>query len=424
MATSLQPDGRVFQSEQADHAAILQLAHGQAPQDSRVLEELSVGLDSLTDFWRTKYLEEYIPAGGSKIKFITGQSGSGKTHLVRLLTSMAEKAGMVTVSFSAKQVWLHDFRDVYVEILSQCGLPSLLEACAHTVIEALGFDWRTIPADMVFIDYLDRQGLADSLTKREIRLQLKRMFLDNPLMDNNFALACSLLCGGLLGHPFLENQSRQLLLSFLYGQAGLKLSALRPFGLTAARITKFNARHMLRSLCEVVRMSGSKGLFVTIDDVEVLLDGSSLNPMHYTKMKRDDTYESIRQLIDDIDSLHNLMFVFSFDRILLDNDNSGIKSYQALWMRIQNEVVSQRLNRFGDMLDLDAAAKDLYTPEVIVRMSSKLANVVQGVDLGAKTIDEGQAKEIARMASLGGVPVPRLVNQATLRIAQGDTDHV
>lgn len=41
------------------------------------------GIGFLTDFWKEKYLQEYIKDGGSKIKFITGREGSGKTYFLR-----------------------------------------------------------------------------------------------------------------------------------------------------------------------------------------------------------------------------------------------------------------------------------------------------------------------------------------------------
>ncbi|MBQ9189643.1 MAG: hypothetical protein IJ138_09990, partial [Clostridia bacterium] len=46
--------------------------------------------------------------------------------------------------------------------------------------------------------------------------------------------------------------------------------------------------------------------------------------------------ENRYQLIDDIDNMRHVMFLFCFDRELLDDENYGVKSYQALWMRIQN----------------------------------------------------------------------------------------
>jgi len=403
----------------AQHSTIVQLTHGEPPQGESMLEQLSVGFNFVGDFWREKYLREFIPAGGSKIKFLTGQSGSGKTHALHLLSSIARKEHFVTVHFSAKDVWLHDFKEIYLEILSQCDLEQLLLACSHAVVSSLGFDHRDIPEGMTFIDHLSHLGLADALTRREIRVQLKELFLDNKLLDNNFALACSLLCGGLLGHPFLEGQSRQTLLAWLNGDKSIKVASLRPLGMAPSRITKFNARHMLRSLAEVVRLSGHAGLLVCIDNLEVMVDKSSLNPMHYTKMKRDDTYESIRQLIDDIDNFRNIMFLFAFDKVLLDNENSGIKSYQALWMRIQNEIVGTRMNRFGDILDMDAMALQVYSPHMLVEMSKRLAQVGNSIEVHAQAIDEAKATEIVNMARMGGLSIPRLVNQATLASSEG-----
>ena len=157
-------------------------------------------------------------------------------------------------------------------------------------------------------------------------------------------------------------------------------------------------------------MGGFSGLFVVIDDLEILISRSSLEEIHYTKMKREDTYESIRELIDDIDSLHNIMFMFGFDRSLLDDENAGIKSYQALWMRIQNEVSGKRFNRFSDLIDLDHLAFQEYTPEVLVSMSRVLADKAQFNSIS--TIDEEQAREILSRARNGSVGVPELVRAA------------
>ena len=52
---------------------------GKVPADDGTLAEISTGLDSLEDFIALHYLENYIPVGGSKIKFITGRPGSGNT---------------------------------------------------------------------------------------------------------------------------------------------------------------------------------------------------------------------------------------------------------------------------------------------------------------------------------------------------------
>ncbi len=373
-------------------------------------EKLTCGIHFLTDFLEEKYLKEYIRDGGSKIKFVTGREGSGKTHFLQLMTAIAARQGYKTVQFSARDIWMHDFKELYVEILRQCGIMECLEAVSRRLIREMGFDDTEIPEGLRFIDYLSQNDMGDALTKREIRAQLKQMFLDNPMLDNNFALACSMLTGSILGYPVLEEQNKEMLLAWLKGDRTIKLSQLRTLGFYPSRVTKYNARHMLRSLAEVIRMGGLSGLFIAIDDVEVLISRSSLDPVHYTKMKREDTYESIRQLIDDIDSMKNIMFIYAFDRELIDNENAGLKSYQALWMRIQNEIVGERFNRFSDMIDLDRLAAQEYTPEVIMSISQSLAEMVNNAPVCPLCREDAQ--EVAQQARTGSFGIPKLIQMA------------
>ncbi|MCD7865279.1 MAG: ATP-binding protein [Clostridiales bacterium] len=372
--------------------------------------DLSCGIDFLTSFWKEKYLQEYIPNGGSKIKFITGRPGSGKTHFLRLMTQLAQEEHFKTVSFSAKDIWMHDFRDIYVEILRQCDIMDCLKAASLCVIREMGYDPAEIPEGMKFIDYLSQNGAGDPVTRREIRSQLRSLFLDNPLLDNNFALACSMLTGSILGYPILEEQNKELLLAWLNSDRTIKITQLRALGFYPSKITKYNARNMLRSLAEVIHMGGFPGLFIAIDDMEILINRTSLEAVHYTKMKREDTYESIRQLIDDIDSMHHVFFAYAFDRILLDNENAGLKSYQALWMRIQNEIVGERFNRFSDMVDLDRLAAQEYTPEVIVAISKAIAIRRQNTEMAP--LNTENARELAAQAHTGSYGIAQLIMNA------------
>lgn len=378
-------------------------------------EPSKCGIGFLTDFWQEKYFQEYIRDGGSKIKFVTGRHGSGKTHFLRLVTAIARRENYKTAQFSAKDIWLHDFKDIYVEIFQQCDIMACLEAVSRQLIQKMGFDDQSIPEGMRFIDYLSQNGSGDAITKREIRTLLREIFLENPLMDNNFALACSMLTGSILGYPVLEEQNKELLLGWLEGDRSIKLSQLRALDFYPGRITKYNARHMLRSLAELVCMGGYSGLFVAVDDLEILVSRSSLEQVHYTKVKREDTYESIRQLIDDIDSMRHIMFVYAFDRELLDNENAGVKSYQALWMRIQNEIVGERFNRFADMIDLDRLAAQEYTPDVIVAMSESIAGA-QNSAL-ARPLDREAAAQLAERARTGAVGIPQLIQMTMQGVA-------
>ena len=395
-------------------SALALLKRGQAPGNRAILQEISVGSDFILDFWKEKYLADYLSQGGSKIKFLTGRTGSGRTHFLEMLAIEAENMGYITVNLSAREVWLHDFKEIYVAVLHQVNLMERLKLSCGEVIRQLGYDPAAVPEDITFGDYLSSQGQLDPLTKREIRHQLEQLFLANPLIDNNFGLACSLLTGSLLGHPTLEEPSRRLLLLWLEGSREARLPSLRRLGLSPSRITKYNARHMLRSLVEVCRLAGYKGLVISIDDMEIMVGADSTEAIRYTRLKREDAYESIRELIDDIDTLKNTMFVFSFERSLIDNVKAGLKSYQALWMRIQNEIEGARFNRFADIVDLDRLIDEVYTPESLVEMSVRLASVINRLDEGAHPINLSTAEELHARARFGKVSLPRQVNRTTV----------
>ena len=391
------------------------LMHGQPPNDADILSEISVGIQPFVRHLEEKYLAEYITYGGSKIKFVTGRPGSGKTHFLSFLSAAAKKMGFVTVNFSAKDVWLHDFKEIYLDIFKNCDLMYLLECCAKKIIKELGYDPETIPQDMAFADYLSSLGDFDPLTKKEIRNQLQGLFLKNPLIDNNFAVACSLLTGGILGHPSLENANKELLQGWLMGSKEAKLAAVRRLGLSPSKITKYNARHMLRSLLAVHKLAGLPGILVTVDDMGILADSKTMDTIRYTKMKREDAYECIRELIDEIDTLSHIMFVFAFDRRLIDDETAGLKSYQALWLRIQNEIVSDMFNPFTDIIDLDNLGKRVYTTETILDLSRRLAVFLNRCNCQASAIDYNQAESLISNDIYSGVALPRQVGQKTLR---------
>lgn len=389
--------------------ALERLEKGLPPGRGAFLKKMTAGLDPLTAFLSDQYLDHYICLGGSKMKFVTGRSGSGKTHFSMRMLDEAADRGFMTVSFSAKDVWLHDFREIYLEILRQCDIEHILKGCADQIVRELGYDPAQIGPGKSFMDHLSEKGEADPISRGEIRSALRTYFTKNPLLDNNFACCCSILTGGILGHPVLEPASRDLVLSYLYGDKSVKLGQLRTLGLSPSRVTKVNARHLLRSLAEVVHLAGYKGLIVSVDDLEMVMNRAAGSAMRYTKLRRNDAFESIRQLIDDIDNMRYIMFLFGFERGLMDNENTGFKTYQALWMRIQNEVVSTRFNRFADIIDLDRYAEESYTEDVLIEMSGKIARVLTDLGRSVKMLDREKAGELLERSKFGGIGLPYLV---------------
>ena len=112
----------------------------------------------------------------------------------------------------------------------------------------------------------------------------------------------------------------------------------------------------------------------------------------------------------------NIMIVFGFDRILMDHESWGFKSYQALWMRIQNEITGERFNKFNDIVNLDRLGKEIYTEEALVALSEKAA--AYGNDLAGEEIwhpvDKEKARALIAQSAFGGTGLPLLTLQAVL----------
>ena len=156
--------------------AICLLRKGLAPANSELLQELSVGIDFILDFWKDKYLTNYISQGGSKIKFVTGRTGSGKTHFLQLLSVEAQKMEYIPITLSAKEVWVNDFKEIYTAVLKKINIISRLKLIGDEVIRQLGYDPLLIPDGMTFVDYLSSIKQLGPVTKREISSSLSICF--------------------------------------------------------------------------------------------------------------------------------------------------------------------------------------------------------------------------------------------------------
>lgn len=385
----------------------------QVTDNPQVLRSMTVGLDRVTDFFDRYYFDSYIKEGGSKIRFITGKKGCGKSHLLSLLSYEAADRGYFTASLDARQVNLFDFKDIFLSVMEHVDTAMLAKRIASAVAAKLGHDWKAEDGKS-FQDYLSDSGRGDSLVSAEIKTELRRSLLGNSHIDHNMATVFSLLAGVHLGCFELSGAEIDLADRWLAGDTSMKVKELKTIGLAPYKIDKYNARNMLRSLAELLHMAGFSGMLITFDNVETIVTGKREMGVNYTKKRRDDTYESIRDIVDDIDNFRYTMFIFAFDRILLDDEKNGLKTYQALWLRIQNEIVSSRLNLFQDLLDLDRANEELLTVQAVVEMSKNMARLLSDSSVQARVLSEDEARQLLANAKNGSISVPLMVSRKTM----------
>ncbi|MDF9408343.1 ATP-binding protein [Pelotomaculum isophthalicicum JI] len=350
--------------------ALESLRRGNPPPDLQALEAITVGeREGIWNFWRDHYLNDYIACGGSKVKFLTGKPGSGKTHALLLMLEEARRLGYVTFFTSARRVRLNKFDSIYQTVLDTVDAETLVTAYCDRVIGNLGYQPGQLEPGQDFFSWAQAQGRAADSLRREIQEKLDELYRDRKI-NHNFAMAFTQLCAHHLGSRRLADEQKEILQEWLKGRP-LPARALKPLKIFT-RVDKYNARHMMASFLHLLRLCGHRGLCVAVDDLSALLERGPEGRMLYGRSARNEVYESLRQLVDDFAGFEGAFFVFAGRSELIYDEKGGFKSYEALWMRIQNEVSGARPNKFADLFNQDLLVKEFFTAETCLELQQRL----------------------------------------------------
>ncbi|MGQ9498601.1 MAG: BREX system ATP-binding domain-containing protein [Desulfotomaculales bacterium] len=315
-------------------------------------------IPSLISFWVDRYLAGYIRAGGSKIKLVTARDAGTVNGFLRLAERAAVEQGYLTAFLDANAVArVNVFTNIYQALVRELDLGALIHDYCRRVVRLLGYNPDEIPKETPFADWAgEARGRDLVVLRREIRERLEEDLFRNRLVNRTFATVVLQLAADELRakEKRLTGEDKDLLYAWMRAEA-VSLRDLKKFHVFS-KIDRYNARLMLRSLVELSRLAGKEGLFLAVGGLEVLLARKENRRPLYGRAAREEFYESVRQLIDEIDALDHLMIVLGFQRELADDMLAGLKSYEALWLRLQHEVAGRRPNLFRDFLDLDEVA--------------------------------------------------------------------
>jgi len=332
---------------------------GQPPLGEDILEFLTVGREMWLDRFRNHYLENFIASGGSKVKLVVGREGSGKSHLLRCIGIDAKKLGYEVVNLSAREVTnrLSDLPGLYRAIAREIDYFELVRGLCRAVAARLGFDAEQYDGYGRLLPLMvETEGLLEAQAKREIRIAAGETF-----KNIDIGLAFITFCWVVTREQLIEgnDQRIQIALRWFNGER-LDRNERRLTGFFET-LQKSNARSWLNSLVHLLRLAGRRGLLVTIDDLEVMLERNpESNRYIYTVNQVKDTCEIFRQIVDDAELLNRFALVLAGRSELMEDEKRGLISYEALWMRLQSGLVpSDRFNPLCDIVDTDALGREL-----------------------------------------------------------------
>lgn len=299
---------------------ITALRSGNVP--ARGLDQFAVGTDDCV----AAILEEWqdVKRSRSGFKFIQGAYGAGKSFLCALLRERAFTEKFVTsVVTISRDTPLHMFEKVYTRIVDGLRIPSQIKSCAlPDILDKWLAELETKAAELHGLDGNDPADLP--LLEEKVRAQVTAQLQKIAGLDSSFAKA-------IRGYyDALNNDDRptlQSVIGWLKGERTLTAADKFKFGVKGG-VDKDNAFNFLLALLDIIRTANYRGLFLIIDEVELVrrLNGSL----------RQTAYENIRMMLDRAceNNLPSCYLLFTGTDELFEDKERGIPSYRALEERI------------------------------------------------------------------------------------------
>jgi hypothetical protein len=298
---------------------------------------VAVAADEWLDLLDREYFDGFITAGGAAVKFAVGDE-IGLASLSRNLEALSERHGLVYVGIDAATTRLHMIQDVFFAVARTLDWDAMAQHFIEGLFDRQGYAWPR-PGEAVPMEEVAAHNRIDlTLMRRDVRQWLTAELMHDAEMTQDFRVAMTRLC-----LRRLEPEDSQLgvvtpVLEWLHGKLR-RIGALRDAQITA-KITRHNGRAMLRSLCRWVRLCGRRGLCVSLDVRQLgKTDVAAGERLRYSLAAMMDGFEVLRQLIDDAEQFVGLLVVvLADDGLVIDGSKRSVGAYQALKMRIWDDV--------------------------------------------------------------------------------------
>ena len=292
---------------------------------------------------RSEYLQNFIKNGGGAVKFVVPGDSAEHQELWDELKSMSQEEGYAFAQVDAATTKVHMVDKLFSAVARQVDWDQLAHSfLCCTLLESS----YLVPASreefsLSQIAYLNGLDLGEM--RAVINTRLRERLSHDYAMNQEFRQAMLKLCQAQLDPQDLGVGIVEAVREWLRG--GLQLISALKSAAIFQKIGRHNARHMLAYLSHWLNVSGQSGLVLAIDISSFLRDkrppeGDS--SLFYSTSAVVDGYEVLRQFIDSTDELQNCLVVVFAPPEFLSNEQRGVRKYDALYLRIWDEVRDQR----------------------------------------------------------------------------------
>jgi hypothetical protein len=304
---------------------------------------------------RREYLEDFIPAGGAAVKFVVPYPPIGHEELRDGLREAAEDSGFQFAFVDSASTRIHLIDRLFHDVARQVDWDDLAYSYLYKLLAEQGY---RLPGDR---NHFSLSALAvlngrdEPSLRQDIRRDIENALLRDYEMGHEFRRAMIELCRSQLdpGHDPVSGAVKDWLLGDPVRITSLKHAFI------FQRIARHNARHMLFSLSHWLKLGGKRGLVLGLDITRYaqsfrLAERDAAN--YYSTAAALDAYEVLRQLVDGTDEVESCFIAVIAGHGFLTDEQRGVRRYQALYLRIADEVHDQyRENPLASLVRLRRA---------------------------------------------------------------------
>lgn len=286
-----------------------------------------------------EYLRDFIRQGGAAVKFGVISEPEDRDALRSGICRMASKEGYLCVSVDAVRTKIHMIDHLFHEIARQVDWDALAYAFVRRVLEENGCRLPEDRAGFQLRRIAELNDRQEMFLRNQLNSWLEKAIFRDYQMSQEFRIAMIRLCLARLDPEGVSSFLSNAVKEWLRGELRL-ISAVKE-ALIFQKVARHNARHMLFSLAHWLRVNGRAGLVLTLDISRYAVTKrpkGTGDGIYYSTPAAMDAYEVLRQFIDGADELEGGMIVVLAGPEFIDDDRRGLNRYDALRLRISDEV--------------------------------------------------------------------------------------
>ena len=305
-----------------------------------------------------EYLGDFVSQGGAAVKFAITSEPEHREALRSAIGRMAESEGYLCVSVDAVRTKIHMVDHLFHEIARQVDWDALAYAFVRRTLEENGYRLPDDRGAFLLARIAELNDREEMFLRNELKKWLERAIFRDYQMSQEFRIAMIRLCLAQLDPEGVSSFLSNAIKEWLRGELRL-VSAVKE-ALIFQKVGRHNARHMLFSLAHWLRVNGRTGLLLTLDISRYAVTRrpkDSSEGLYYSTPAAMDAYEVLRQFIDGTDELEGGMIIVLAGPEFIDDDRRGLNRYDALRLRISDEVHDRRRqNPLASMVRLSPQA--------------------------------------------------------------------